>query len=775
MTQQQRLLLIGTLVLLWLPFTGLVAMRSFAQRTINAPEVMGSMAGVVVDHAAAPVNGVTVNLYKQGSYDWPLHKTMTTDSTGRFLFDHLPTGLYRLGFSDRNGRYYKQFYADAPDLGRAKELAITGNHLAGLMVHLKPAAQIAGTLALADGSIPQSLALTLYQLNGNTWWIYRYLDWYSPTQVITPFLFGELESGVYRLVAHGRHRDDRYFAEYFDNAFSLNKARDISVTVGALATGITIVLGENPAGATLAGRVVGNGSLPLPNISVTAYQTTTTGWDSGRTVTTNNQGEYQFQLLEPSLYLVQFSDASHVYSAKYFREALSLQQATPISLTPGISLNQGDIQLVPTGQITGVINRFDGVAPEFGTLVLYKTVNGGPTFSNYYSVYRGEDGILDYKLTGVDAGHYHIKASANYQSVTLEEYYQDAPTLDQATAIVVQPGQTTGAIHFNLGDRATMATIGGHVTKPDGTPFPGIQVEAASLQALRSFTAQTNLLGAYLITVTTPGTYTVKFSDATGAYLAAYYDNVNADELATPIVVNAGDARVDVNAILSPTGQITGVVTMYDGTAPSSPSFKLYRWVTDEWQESYLYPTVRSDENAAYFVFKNLPPALYRLGARSAYWNEPDDTAYYSNTVVFTDATNLTVTYGATVANVNFVLGEDRANARIAGIVWDETTPVPDVKVELYHDILSYGSWPLQVYVYTDQEGRYQIDGLAAGRYRLAFRRLWPPDVYAPPIYWGGASELDGAAVIELSSTTNFDASITLNRPYSLFLPVVTR
>lgn len=770
----QRLLLVIMVLACLLFLRANADSPTLAQAVIDSPELLGSIRGAVLETTGEPAVGVTVTAWKYDGFSWDSHKTTTTDATGVFLLERLVASLYRVGFSDPTGRYREQYYNGVQDLYRATEIVVTGNQITGINATVVRLARLAGKVAMADGSNPSNLELALYRRSSGAWSFYSSLSWYAPSEKEVPFLFRRLESGVYRLRASSSLQGERV-TEYFDNAFTLEAATDITITAGSMITGVALLIGENPAGAAITGRVTAITGAALPNISVTAYQTSTTEWRNVRSTKTNAQGAYQFKLLEPSAYRLEFFDSTHLYATTYFSNAVTLADATSITLLPGAGRDLPAAQLQRTGAITGVITRFDGVAPTSATLALYRRVNGKATFYNYAYVDRGEDGVLDYKITGIDPGTYRLQASTSYQSLTLAEFYPEAATVEEAADLVVRPDQTTGAIDFQLGNAARMATLVGRVTKADGTPIPDIQVAATQIREFRTFTAKSDLTGSYQLTVTAPGTYTVYFRDPTESYISEYYDNARTREAATLLPLAAGTTQVDVNAILSSTGKISGTLVMYDDTVPSSPQVTLYQLVESGWQERSAYPTITYDEEKVGFLFKNLQPGLYRVGARPpTNAGDVSVTEYYSDTLDFAQATILTVTDGSTLTAINFVLGADLANARIEGTVLEETNALPGVKVELYRD-LGYSYWPLLLYVFTDSAGGYRIDGLSPGRYRIGYRRPLTNGGYDTPIYWGGATELTEAAIITLDSTTITQATIVLSRPFNTFLPVAVR
>lgn len=740
----------------------------------NAPERLGAISGAVLDPAEKPVVGVTVSAYLSDGFFWNLHKTTKTDAGGHYRLDRLSTGIYRVGFSDEAGRYRDQYFVDTPSLSSAADIAVVGDDVTVYTATLQLRANIIGNVLAPDNAVISLLSVALYRRGATDWMWQNERNWYTPSQRQFSFIFGQLESGFYTLRTTAT-LDGVTYEEYFDNAFSLATATPLSLTVGSAITNVQILIGENPAGATLAGRVTNAAGAPLPAITVTAYQTTTLGWVETRTVKSDNNGNYQARLLAPLPTLLRFYDERARYAAEYFNDALTEKTATLLMPAAGETINNLDVQLAPTGAISGRITRFDGLTPLSASLYLYdNTAVDRNRYLASYFFYRDRDGQLIYKATGLAAGSYYLRAVTDYQTTTLDEFYQDATRLTEATLVTVLPGQTTEAIDFVLGERATVAIISGRVTSNDNLPLRDIAVEAALANTFTIFSTKTTMDGSYQLTVTVPGTYTVRFNDAAGLYRTAYYDNAEQLLTATPLVLSAGENRTAVNASLSSLGQIQGTVSLYDGTRPGSLDFELHRLEEDRWQQQTRSPLVDSNSAVVTFTFRSLLPGLYRVGTKLSYSTEMTRMLYYSNTFDFNAATDIPITVGGRVRGLAFVLGEDKANARIEGLVLADTTPVAGVRVELYQRIFeSY--WPLLVYTSTDEAGRFGIDGLKAGRYRISFYAPTLPDLSAKPIFWGGGSDLERAAIITLNGTGVTDASIVLSRPYRFYLPLTTR
>ena len=67
--------------------------------------------------------------------------------------------------------------------------------------------------------------------------------------------------------------------------------------------------------------------------------------------------------------------------------------------------------------------------------------------------------------------------------------------------------------------------------------------------------------GTYSLAGLPAGTYRLKFSDASGAYLTEYYDGAASLDLATDIVVTAAQTVTGKDAILGASAYVQGTIT----------------------------------------------------------------------------------------------------------------------------------------------------------------------------------------------------------------------
>ncbi|MBX3013015.1 MAG: carboxypeptidase regulatory-like domain-containing protein [Caldilineaceae bacterium] len=167
-----------------------------------------------------------------------------------------------------------------------------------------------------------------------------------------------------------------------------------------------------------------------------------------------------------------------------------------------------------------------------------------------------------YTITAVAQGIYRLCFSDNtYRYV--DECYDSAPTIQQATDITVTAGATV-TINAEL---ALRGGISGTVVDTLGMPLYFYQVQLFTDPAgdgtwsIDTWSA-TDASGVYTLTALNPGLYRIRFSDPSGQVNAPeFYSDSLTLEGATDVVVLPGAITPNINAQMEPFSHITGRVT----------------------------------------------------------------------------------------------------------------------------------------------------------------------------------------------------------------------
>jgi 5-hydroxyisourate hydrolase-like protein (transthyretin family) len=331
-----------------------------------------------------------------------------------------------------------------------------------------------------------------------------------------------------------------------------------------------------------------------------------------------------------------------------------------------------------------------------------------------------------------------------------------------------------------------LPSISGVVSNSDGEPVAGVVVTAYRRQQANWATARqttTNVAGEYRFPWMSAGSYRLLMRDPQGNYATIYYPGAADIEAAEDVVV-LGTALPNMDAAISEGGRITGTLSWPDGPTPFDSLVELYYLL----ESPYTTRLTLSDD-------VNLPPELrqYRLVASQSF-TEPVVSYEFTGLAAgryrvcaeavalratahecFDDAalgihsTDVVVTTGATVANVEIELGDgaDLATLRGAVVVSDTlagTRPAEGVDVEVIAaPNVDFFVSPQPQRTTTDAAGNFHFDELPFGRYVVRFTdsdglylasdyRATPEATAATVISLARSSEVTISAVISAAS-----------------------
>lgn len=506
---------------------------------------------------------------------------------------------------------------------------------------------------------------------------------------------------------------------------------------------------ELAPGSSVSGTVTGAGAGGLEGVSVlllsgtTVVEATTTGAD----------GSYVLTGVPSGSYTLQFDPATGDEAVRAF----SGMTSGTINVTAPTALGGQNVALPrnsATVEISGTIVAGDSSQPLAEVLVLFERYN--PTASRYeYAGLALSDATGAY--SGVlPTGRYRVAFLPGYSPNSdsaryLGEYFNDVANGPAgATEIDLSGGQSATA-NAVLTPGATIAgTVSG-----GGAPLNDAAVliydVASSTLADLVFTGED---GAYRSAGLPAGSYRVEFA----TYLSddATTQTYAGATRAQPIALGAGAGATGINASLSKGGAINGTVT---GTGGASLADVLVLVINTQGtaaeSDDTLAGLALTGTDGAYAA-RGLAAGSYVLAFITELTGGPDVLAYfdeyYNDAADIANATPLSVTAGATTANISAGL---TLGGQIRGRVTDGVNGfgIAGVLVEVYAPA---DPNTLVAFAITDEGGDYATTALTTGAsYILHFNPSFAggQSTYTAE-YYNDAATSGAAQQISIPSTT---------------------
>lgn len=259
--------------------------------------------------------------------------------------------------------------------------------------------------------------------------------------------------------------------------------------------------------ATISGTITGKDGTPLRKAQVMLRQigmpsnTAVASESSGRSqaygAVTDAQGKYSFDGVDPGRYMLSADHAGYLHG-NYSAGSNASPANTLVNLAAGQRMTEANIQLVQQSTVSGRVFDEDGdpAMRALVSLVRKATMNGVEQYVPFGNANSDENG--DFKLTGLQAGKYYLRASppmigpmmeptrraAGARSVPEEgaipTYYPGTPDLSTATMIVVNPAQQVTGMNLRL-QKAVLH----HVRGKASGPLPGESLTRFAVVAIR--------------------------------------------------------------------------------------------------------------------------------------------------------------------------------------------------------------------------------------------------------------------------------------------------
>ncbi|MEM9292525.1 MAG: carboxypeptidase-like regulatory domain-containing protein [Acidobacteriota bacterium] len=703
-----------------------------------------SLSGTVTDSSGAAIEGVEVILYN--SRLLPLFDQIAvTDASGGYSVSDLWPDGYRVRFYDPQGRFEEAYFDAAGGLADAAEILLESD-VTAIDATLSSApvdgpGSISGTVLLGDDAAGGGGDLPLFgaRISATTLTGDSVATAFSATD--GSYRLRNLPAGSYlvRFSAPGGEA----IAQTYDDAVNDTSATAVSVASNADTGGIDATL--DPAGA-ISGTVSDAFGNAFSLLTVTAYALVDGVWEPVGSTSELNATSYRLGPLPVGTYRVAFSGGSWTgpRETEVYQGVDSLDLGTDVPVLAGETTGGIDAILGsgPPGEISGTVTDDAGQPVEgievsvFDSSLTLEPRSATTDASGSYSI------DLLYPDT------YYLRFT-DPTAMLPEEFFDDAPSLELATPVVVADSAISGidAVLDGPGSGPGGAAFAGVVTDADsGAPISGVRVSCQAVEdiAFPSCFAITDTSGAFQLGGNLPAaSYTLRFSMPDGSYGTRYYDDADFFDQATPVSGVPGQALSGLDSTLEPAGAISGTVTDPFGNDFALLFVTAYRFDDGHWKAF----ASTAEINSSAYTLNALPAGTYRIGfvARRSFSGAGSGTEseFWADAATVEMADDITVTAGQTTTNIDAVLGTAPPGA-ISGTVTDSAgTPLQGIEVTLYDgDRLA----PRQR-VSSDSGGAYRFAPLFDGVYYVGFS---DPDGLQPAEYWQDIASLDQATPITI-------------------------
>ena len=403
---------------------------------------------------------------------------------------------------------------------------------------------------------------------------------------------------------------------------------------------------------------------------------------------------------------------------------------------------------------------------------LIRLVMGRPFEDANVWAYANTDLSGAFSIDQIPDGEYLVSVFYCYIWECVQQWWPGIENPDLAEAVVVADGQSNPsvldfALPISLGD----ASISGHVNDLDGQPLVGARVQAIPYDNVtptgdpdywgNQLYTTTDSMGLYRFDYLPAGTFVVLTNYwEHGGYAEQWYDGASSVANATPIILENGDVRSDIDfsmEVIQYFGSVAGQVAFEDGQAIERAYIEAVSYYEDHdraiWWPYEQYAI--SDENGA-FLIEDLYEGEYQLNIYAQNAEGLIDDATGRNTL------HVKVVGGEVTEVSASMRRQEAGSAEITGMVTGDQGEILEIAVVQAMSVTDFGA-PYYTAI-TDADGAFQLESLPEGQYYIQTRAPWHLTEYYDDAFDPADAQLVDATVtgpaialtIELSPTLHF-------------------
>ncbi len=677
-----------------------------------------SISGKVTVPAGVDVTEIWVTAYDadedQVGYAYP-------EEDGTYIITGLLAGTYRVEFSAWNQNVIDQWYNNKADFDSADQITLgTAQNKAGINATLKKGASISGKITIPGDVDVAGIRVEVYDEEGD------YARGVYPDTDGNYTVVG-LSAGTYKVQFDSW--EENVITQWYSNKTDFDTANAIPLTSGQDKSGINATLKK---GITISGKVTVPTDVDLTEVWISVYDE---DYDYIRGTFPDSDGNYTLAGLPAGTYKVEFSAWEENVVTQWYNNKNDFDSATPIALKVGGDKTGINATLERGAKISGKVTVPDGLDVTKVEVTAYDEA-----YDHWRSTYPDPDG--NYTIAGLAAGTYKVEFSSWEEDLTTQ-WYNNKADFESATPVTVKAEDTKSGVNANM---KMSASFYGTVTAPPGTDLTKINIEVFDSAGDYASWTSPGPDGNYEVTGLPAGTYKVQFTSSSQDITDQWYSGKEDYASATPIKLEAGQKKTDINVTLKPGASISGKITIPQGADLTEVWINIYS--SDH--EPISGGTVGPD--GKYRIY-GLNPGTYKVQFGSSSVDDGLATQWYKGKDSFTSATPITLMVSENKSGIDATL---KPGGGISGTV---KFPSGTQNGWACLDVYALNN-EFAVSTCTDDNGKYEILGLPAGKYKVAFyggTEVFKPQWYKNKTNFVSATEVE-VAVGQV--TKNVDATM---------------
>jgi hypothetical protein len=463
------------------------------------------------------------------------------------------------------------------------------------------------------------------------------------------------------------------------------------------------------------------------------------------------------------------------YVRQTYGQRTPMQTGSPLQLAPGQHVRDVVFRLVPWAVVSGRVTDEEGEAVVGGMVEVmrFTYVRGRRQLVRMQSA--GTNDLGEYRIYGLPPGRYYLSAAyfgggrvyssggaviggiVGRQSTTDESY---APTYypgtnDPARAIPLElgPGQDVSGLDFTLRPLPTVRVRGRVIHGITGQPVRGATLWLFPRESeLRPFS-----LGNQAMSDSAQGEFEIR-GVLPGSYFLAAGWGEQGRSFSARVPVEVGSTHVEgLTITLTPSVTLEGRVRVEGGGETRFRGVQIQVVPSEEAPMGISNASTRPD---GAFSFRDLVPGIYTLNLSGA----PEGYYLKSATLGGKNVLEAGVDLSGGSSSVPLELLLSPAAGRIDGIVVsDEQQPVPGAQVAIVPDKPHRKQWYLYQLVTADASGRFVLQGLAPGAYKLFAWQELEPGAHMDPEFLRPYE--DRGVVIRVEESSRYTQELKLLPP----------